>query len=321
MRPSQKDSHGRWEPWAGLHSTPLGDFFFEINIEKRASHPHPHPRPWLSAAGWLRGAGLVLRGVECWAQADSPDPLRQRHEAPTCWGGGEEEGGVGGPATAGKRWPHFFQMGKLRHKEVFFVCLFVFWDLAQVTHSESAFGEGIAHTPGNKVTQASVPPMGRQGRAEGPRRPGGGHSAALRGWGAGRSGEGLCLALGRAKSSAGERGGGILVRTGFSGKTGIHFKISAQKGSGAVLKPGGTPGPYRSPLGALQPPRKDAGDPGGLLGEIPFVTKQGQQGRCSCSSLNTEGCRPCSQLAEGTPSHPGQRHLGTTVRGRGGNQG
>lgn len=41
---------------------------------------------------------------------------------------------MGGPATAGKRWPHFFQMGKLRHKEV--------WELAQVTHSESAFGGG-----------------------------------------------------------------------------------------------------------------------------------------------------------------------------------
>lgn len=41
---------------------------------------------------------------------------------------------MGSPATAGKRWPHFFQMGKLRHKEV--------WELAQVSHSESAFGEG-----------------------------------------------------------------------------------------------------------------------------------------------------------------------------------
>ena len=99
-----------------------------------------------------------------------------------------------------------------------------------------------------------MPPLGRQDRAEGPRRPGGGHSAALRGWGAGRSGEGLCLALGRAKSSAGEQGGSILVRTRFSGKTGIHFKISAQKGSRAVLKPGGAPGLYRSPLGALQRP-------------------------------------------------------------------
>lgn len=39
--------------------------------------------------------------------------------------------GTGGPATAGKRWPHFFQMGKLRHK---------FGNLPNVTHSESAFG-------------------------------------------------------------------------------------------------------------------------------------------------------------------------------------
>lgn len=69
---------------------------------------------------------------------------------------------MGGPATAGKRWPHFFQMGKLRHKEVFF---FFFWDLAQVTHSESAFGEGAAHTLGNKVIRASVTsPTGQAGQ-------------------------------------------------------------------------------------------------------------------------------------------------------------
>lgn len=50
---------------------------------------------------------------------------------------------MGGPATAGKRWPHFFQMGKLRHKEVFF-----FGNLPKVTHSESAFqGErGSSHS-------------------------------------------------------------------------------------------------------------------------------------------------------------------------------
>lgn len=76
---------------------------------------------------------------------------------------------MGGPATAGKRWPHFFQMGKLRHKEV--------WDLAQVTHSESAFGEGAAHTLGNKVMEAlvtsSLGSKDRQGGPEGPKLPGG----------------------------------------------------------------------------------------------------------------------------------------------------
>lgn len=71
---------------------------------------------------------------------------------------------MGGPATAGKRWPHFFQMGKLRHKEV--------WELAQVTHSESAFGGGAAHTLGNKVTQAAVTsPLGNENRQEGPEGP------------------------------------------------------------------------------------------------------------------------------------------------------
>lgn len=116
---------------------------------------------------------------------------------------------MGGPATAGKRWPHFFQMGKLRHKEV--------WELVQVTHSESAFGEGQL-TLGNKVTQTLVTfPLWSKGRQEeprGPGLPGGEHLAFPRGSGGGL-GEGLCLALGRAKSSEGAWEGGILVRTAF----------------------------------------------------------------------------------------------------------
>lgn len=67
---------------------------------------------------------------------------------------------MGGPATAGKRWPHFFQMGKLRHEEV--------WELAQVTHSESAFGRGQL-TLGNKVTQTLRFPLGSKDRQEGPK--------------------------------------------------------------------------------------------------------------------------------------------------------
>ena len=77
-----------------------------------------------------------------------------------------------------------------------------------------------------------------------------------------------------------------------------------------------------SPAAPPPPPQEGPWRPWWSAGrDTTFVTKQGQQGRCSCSSLNTEGCRPCSQLAEGTPSNPGQRHLGTTVRGGGGNQG
>lgn len=64
---------------------------------------------------------------------------------------------MGGPATAGKRWPHFFQMGKLRHKEV--------WELAQVTHSESAFGEGAAHTGKQGHADLGHLPTGEQGQA------------------------------------------------------------------------------------------------------------------------------------------------------------
>lgn len=66
---------------------------------------------------------------------------------------------MGGPATAGKRWPHFFQMGKLRHEEV--------WELAQVTHSESAFGRGQL-TLGDKVAQTLHFPLGSKDRQEGP---------------------------------------------------------------------------------------------------------------------------------------------------------
>ena len=180
---------------------------------------------------------------------------------------------MGGPATAGKRWPHFFQMGKLRHKEV--------WDLAQVTHSESAFGEGAAHTLGNKVTQASVTsPLGRRqaGRARGPRAAWRGVLGCSEGPGEGRPGEGLCLALGRAKSSVGEQEGGHSGENSVSGKTGIHFKISAQKGQqGCSQARLGPPVPTILPTSPAAP-RKDPGAPGGLLGETPPLLR-GRGGR------------------------------------------
>lgn len=193
----------------------------------------------------------MLRGASAGLRRAPADPLRQRLRRPRAGVGGEE-GGVGGPATAGKRWPHFFQMGKLRHKEVFFffVCFFFFfWDLAQVTHSESAFGEGTAHTPGNKVTRASVPsPTGQAGQGRGPKAAWRGTLGCSEGLG-GRAHPGRASAWHWVGPSPvrESRQGGILVRTGFSGKMGIHFKISAQKGSRAVLKPGRAPGPYRSP--------------------------------------------------------------------------
>lgn len=95
---------------------------------------------------------------------------------------------MGGPATAGKRWPHFFQMGKLRHKEV--------WELAQVTHSESAFGERAAHT-GKQGQQTSVTfPLGskdRQEQPEGPGLPEGTHLALASPRGSGEEARGRSL--------------------------------------------------------------------------------------------------------------------------------
>lgn len=117
---------------------------------------------------------------------------------------------MGGPATAGKGGPIFFQMGKLRHKEVFFffVCFFFFFGtLPKSLTVESAFGRvQLTLREQGHTGLWSPPPLGRQGRAEG-RRPGGGHSAALKGWGAGHIQEGLCLALGRAKVPGVRRAG------------------------------------------------------------------------------------------------------------------
>lgn len=116
---------------------------------------------------------MVLRGVKYWAQAGSlrPTEAEARGAQVPEWGHGEE-GALGGPATAGKRWPHFFQMGKLRHKEV--------WELAQSLTVSQLLGKGQL-TLGNKVTQTSVTfPLGsrdRQEQPEGPGLPGGKHLA------------------------------------------------------------------------------------------------------------------------------------------------
>lgn len=78
---------------------------------------------------------MVLRGVKCWAQAGSLRPPEAEAQGAQVlgWGHGEE-GALGSPATAGKRWPHFFQMGKLRHKEV--------WELAQSLTVSQLLGKG-----------------------------------------------------------------------------------------------------------------------------------------------------------------------------------
>lgn len=191
------------------------------------------------------------QGGECWAQAGSRGPTEAEAEAPACrgWGGGR---GCGRPCYCWQEVAPFFPDGETEAQGgFFFFCLlfFFFWDLAQVTHSESAFGEGTAHMPGNKVTRASVPsPTGQAGQGRGPKAAWRGTLGCSEGLG-GRAHPGRASAWHWVGPSPvrESRQGGILVRTGFSGKMGIHFKISAQKGSRAVLKPGRAPGPYRSP--------------------------------------------------------------------------
>lgn len=93
-----------------------------------------------------------------------------------------ERKGRGRPCYCWQEVAPFCPDGELRHKEV--------WELAQATHSESAFGEGAAHTLGNKVTQASVTSLlGSMARQERPAAPGlpGGNTGPLQavgvGWG------------------------------------------------------------------------------------------------------------------------------------------
>lgn len=125
---------------------------------------------------------------------------------------------MGGPATAGKRWPHFFQMGKLRHKEVFF---FLGTCPRSLTVSQLFRGRGAAHTLRNMVS-----PIWRARGRNGLGLPGGDITLSE-----GTQGVGLqnwvfswywvCQVQCR-KGHSGENS--------ISGKTGIHFKISAQKG-------------------------------------------------------------------------------------------
>lgn len=274
VRPSQKDSHRRWEPWAGLHFHSLGDFFFEINIEKRASHPQPHPRarPWLSAAGWLREASLVLGG-ECGAQVGPADPLRQRLEAPACRGWGWGGRGCGRPCYCWQEVAPFFPDGETEAQGGFFFFFFFGTLPKSLTVSQLLGRAQLTRWGTRSYGPRSPPPLGRQGRAEGPGQPGGGYSAALRGWGrgagAGRSGEGLCLALGRAKSSAGERGGGHSGENRVFWQDGHPLQNLGSKGQRGCSQPRRGPRPLQVSLVSPAAPRKDPGDPGGLLGETP----------------------------------------------------
>lgn len=169
---------------------------------------------------------------------------------------------MGGPATAGKRWPHFFQMGKLRHEEV--------WELAQVTHSESAFGERAAHTGKQGHTDLGHLPIGEQGqagRAQGPGLPGGDTWPFQGGWWGGR-GRSLLGTGQEAKSSEGAWDGGILVRTAFLARRASTSKSRLKRAAGLFSSQTGPPVPT---ILSKSPGRS-------LLGDTMSVTRQGQGG-------------------------------------------
>lgn len=63
LSPSPEDSHRGWDPRPDCISTPLGDFFFEINTEKRV-FPTPQHETQLSAAAQLTEAELGTQGCE-----------------------------------------------------------------------------------------------------------------------------------------------------------------------------------------------------------------------------------------------------------------
>lgn len=133
------------------------------------------------------------------------------------------------------------------------------------------------------------PPHWGEGRQEGPEGPGlpeGERSAALRGLG--RVGQGKVFAWHWAGPSpvweSGHSG-----ENSVSGKTGIHFKISAQKGQqGCSQARLGPPSPYDSPHEPCSP-QEGPWRPWWSAGrDTTSVTRQGRERRCPHGSLNTE---------------------------------
>lgn len=63
----------------------------------------------------------------------------------------------------------FFPDGETEAQGGFFCLLFFFWDLAQVTHSESAFGRYSSHAREQGHTGLGPLPTGQAGQGRGPK--------------------------------------------------------------------------------------------------------------------------------------------------------
>lgn len=188
-----------------------------------------------------------------------------------------ERKGRGRPCYCWQEVAPFCPDGELRHKEV--------WELAQATHSESAFGEGAAHTLGNKVTQASVTsPLGSMARQERPAAPGlpGGNTGPLQVVGVGWGEHFAWHWAGPSPVGGGAHSG----ENSVSGKTGIHFKISAQKGQQDCSQ--ARQGP-RSPQVSPRAPQAAGRTLARVCWERRLISHEARaEGRCRHCSLNTE---------------------------------
>ena len=150
----------------------------------------------------------MLRGGKCWAQAGSHGPTEAEAEAPACrgWGGGR---GCGRPCYCWQEVAPFFPDGETEAQGGFFVFFFFFGTLPKSLTVSQLLGRVQLTRRGTRSHgPRSPPPLGRQGRAEGPRRPGGGHSAALKGWGGRQVRGGPLLGTGQGQVQYGRAGRG-----------------------------------------------------------------------------------------------------------------
>lgn len=142
------------------------------------------------------------------------------------------------------------------------------------------------------------------------------------------------LGAGQGQSPVRKSGrGGHSGENSISGKTGIHFKISAQKGQqGCSQARRGPPSPYDSPYETCSPHKGPWPGPAGKRHHIYNEARAG--GGDTSITLNTgwggerEGVQPrpiCSWPAQCTPPQPNHQaphsHLSTAGRGGEGNQG
>lgn len=268
---------------------------------------------------------MLLQASKCWAQAGPLGPTEAEAQGAQVLGRGVGRKGRGWPCYCWQEVAPFFPDGETEAQGGLGTCP------KSLTVSQ-LLGRGQL-TLGNKVTQTLVTfPLGSEDRQEGlkgPGLPGGEHLAFPRGlWGAkGRSllGTGQGQVQRGSGEGRGEERGGHSGENSISGKTGIHFKISAQRGQQGCSQTRQGPGACSSSHKPCSPVK---GPGRGVPGETPHPLG-GKGGRGGAPPHPPQsgvwGVRGRARLSEASPAHPSRpqalshlcrRGLGTQ-RGRG----